>query len=246
MHCNKWRRSSTLVWYLRVTEGETRRSIHRLVQLRQFCVRFIALWSQNGICQTPQSCQFFNRSLFGSLPAVMNLWLWLKKYYLKCKRQKWGFCDESTVWHLATKCAALKLGKPWMSMDLSSESKVPSYVGSTMFGMPHERLARQVHLAAPTGNRSSKDRVEWLHLRRCLVLSWCGASRITWSCCWPCGISNPPGSAVPATLTSHNCRIVNCLIVNCRINVFKRIWGISGKIFLALKTKTRSWQIFVA
>jgi len=31
---------------------------------KQFCVSFIALWSQNGRFQTPQSCQILNRSLF--------------------------------------------------------------------------------------------------------------------------------------------------------------------------------------
>jgi len=45
----------------------------RLVTLTQFCVSFIAGWSQNGSFQTPQSCQFSNRSLFRSLPMVPNL-----------------------------------------------------------------------------------------------------------------------------------------------------------------------------
>ena len=31
---------------------------------------------------------------------------------------------------------------------------------------------------------SSKAKVEWLHLRPCLVLPWCRDSRATWSCCW--------------------------------------------------------------
>jgi len=34
---------------------------------------FMALWSQNGRFQTPQSCQFSNRSLFRSLPMILNL-----------------------------------------------------------------------------------------------------------------------------------------------------------------------------
>jgi len=49
------------------------RLIHGLVKLTQFCVSFIALWPQNGSFQTPQRCQFSNRSLFRSLPMVMNL-----------------------------------------------------------------------------------------------------------------------------------------------------------------------------
>ena len=43
-HCNRWRRSGTLGWYLRVTEGGAKRLMHGLVKLRQFCVSFIALW----------------------------------------------------------------------------------------------------------------------------------------------------------------------------------------------------------
>ena len=60
-------------WYLRVTEGGARRLIHGLVKLTQFCMSFTALWSQNENFQTPQSCQFSNRSLFRSLPMVINL-----------------------------------------------------------------------------------------------------------------------------------------------------------------------------
>jgi len=34
--------------------------IRGLVTLMQFCMSFIAVWSQNGSFQTPQSCQFLN------------------------------------------------------------------------------------------------------------------------------------------------------------------------------------------
>ena len=40
---------------------------------KQFCVSFIALWSQNWSFQTPQRCQFFNPYWFWSSPMVMNL-----------------------------------------------------------------------------------------------------------------------------------------------------------------------------
>jgi len=62
-----------LGWYLRVMEREARRLIHGLLKQTQFCVRFITVWSQSGSFQTPQSRQFLNRSLFRSLPRVMNL-----------------------------------------------------------------------------------------------------------------------------------------------------------------------------
>ena len=50
----------------------------------------------------------------------------------------------------------------------------------------------------------SKDQVEWLHLRPCLVPSWCGSSRTTWDCCWSWGIFGHPGAAAPATLPKGN------------------------------------------
>ena len=56
-----------------MTEFGARILIHGLVKLMQFGVSFIALWSQNGSFQTPQSCQSSNRSLFRSLPIVLNL-----------------------------------------------------------------------------------------------------------------------------------------------------------------------------
>ena len=45
----------------------------------------------------------------------------------------------------------------------------------------------------------TKDQVEWLHLRPCLVPSWCGTSRTTWDCCWSWGISSLHKTAAPAT-----------------------------------------------
>ena len=48
LHCRRWRRSSTLEWYSRVTEVGTKRLIHGLVKATQFCVSFIAPWLRNG------------------------------------------------------------------------------------------------------------------------------------------------------------------------------------------------------
>jgi len=47
---------------------------------------------------------------------------------------------------------------------------------------------------------SSKDQLDWRHLRPCLVPSWCGASRTIWNCCWSRGIPSPSGAVAPATL----------------------------------------------
>jgi len=68
-----------------------------MVKPTQFCVRFIALWSQSVSFQAPKSCHFLNRSLFRCSPMVMSLGQWLKQCYFKCKRQRWHFCEELTV-----------------------------------------------------------------------------------------------------------------------------------------------------
>ena len=74
--------------------------IHGLAKLTHFCVTFTPLWHQNGSFQTPQSCQFSNRSLFQSLPRVMNLGNDRKNIsdILRCKHQRWNFCKKSRVW----------------------------------------------------------------------------------------------------------------------------------------------------
>ena len=89
IHCSRWRRSSALewYWYSRVTEVRTKRLMHGLVKLTQFCVSFIALWWRNGCFQRPQSFQLFNRSFFPSSPVVMNLRWRLKECSLLSKEQ---------------------------------------------------------------------------------------------------------------------------------------------------------------
>ena len=67
--------TTTQPWYVRVTGDGAWKLIQGVAKLTQFCVSFIALWSQNGSVQTPQSCQFFNRSLLRSLPMIMNFGL---------------------------------------------------------------------------------------------------------------------------------------------------------------------------
>jgi len=73
IHCSRWRSSCTLGWCSRATQGRRTRLINGLAKQTQFCVSFNALLSQNRSFQTPQSCQFWNRSLFRSSPMVMNL-----------------------------------------------------------------------------------------------------------------------------------------------------------------------------
>ena len=44
-----------------------------------------------------------------------------------------------------------------------------------------------------SGPKFAKDHVTWLHVRPCLVPSWCGASRTIWDCCWSQDIPVPLG-----------------------------------------------------
>jgi len=64
-------------------------------------------------------------------------------------------------------------------------------------GLVEKVLRSTVYTNGKAAQRSFKDQVAWLHLRSCLVLSWCGASRTIWDYCWSWGISGPPGLLPP-------------------------------------------------
>jgi len=161
--------------------------IHGLVKQTQFCLSFIALWSQNGSFQTPRCCQFINRSFFRSSTTVMNLGLWLKECYRKYKRKRWYFCEEFTAWHFVTKYAAVKFRKSMhIESFLRTERSHPRGVDHVT-RMPQER--------SPSGcthgkaaQRSTKDQMASLYLRPCLAPSWCGVSRAIWDCWKPWSI----------------------------------------------------------
>ena len=105
-----WRRSCTLEWYSQVYGGGTKRFLYGLVKQKQ-----LGKWELSNT----ERCQFLNG--YFSEPY---LWSWLfrqslKECYLMCKPQKWDICIEFTVWHLATKCAAVKFVKLWISIHFS-------------------------------------------------------------------------------------------------------------------------------
>ena len=118
---------------------------------------------------------------------VMNLGSWLKECCPKYKRQGKNFCEEFTAWHLATKCAAMKFTKPWISSHFT-QSKDPSYVGSAMCPeCPGKDFPRQVMLATSTRKQHiGCPRTRWRAATPTLLCpSWRGASRNIWDCCWP-------------------------------------------------------------
>jgi len=79
-------------------------------------------------------------------------------------------------------------------------------IPATLFQPYVQNLPRKISEASLAGynhgkasERSSKDQVEWPHLRRCSGPSWCGPRGTLWDCCWSWGISGPPRAAAPAT-----------------------------------------------
>jgi len=115
-------------------------------------------------------CQFsVLKPVFISIQTYCHelVW-WLKICYFKCKRHTWDFCEEFTVWHFATKCAAVKFVKPWMSNHFS-EQRDHSYVGSAMC----PECPRKHCWLHP--REKDPEVVPWLHLWLGLVQSWCVA-----------------------------------------------------------------------
>jgi len=116
--------------------------------------------------------------------VIMNLESWLNECYLRYKRQRWDFCEEFTLWNFATKCAAVKFVKSWMSNHFSSKNRDLGCDGSILFPecprndwrskscwlKPRERGPEVVQ--EPGGVTASA-----IFLGR----SWHGASRIFWA-----------------------------------------------------------------
>ena len=170
---------------------------------------------------------------------------------MKKKRQRWNVCEEFSVWHFVTKSTGLKSVKPSISGHFP-ESIDPAAVlirpcvqnvpGKNGELSPSGYSLLYTHGKA--GQSLSKGQVAWLHLRTCLVPSWCGASRTIW------GILGPPRAASPVSLpkgksghkksenewvwrpTLNLCiyEIVFCLFAKteCRIQTIEHIWTETG------------------
>jgi len=74
---------------------------------------------------------------------VLNLGLWLEECYLKYKRQKWDFCEESTVRQFATNFAAVKFAEHWMSNHFLEE------ILATLVGPRDQNAPRKTDEAGP-------------------------------------------------------------------------------------------------
>ena len=109
-----------------------------------------SLCGLNGSFQTTQSCQILNQSLFRTSPIVMNLWQWLKECFLK--RKRWNFCEEPTVWHFATKCAAMKFVELWMSSQFLPNTEIKA----TMVHPRDQNTSGKIGQASSAGNTHGK------------------------------------------------------------------------------------------
>ena len=115
---------------------------------------------------------------------------------------------RDSVWHFVTKSTGLKSVNPGKSSHFS-ESRNPSYVSWATC----PKCLRKERWISPSGyslhpthgkaaQNSSMNQVAWLHLRPCLVPSWCRTSKTIWDCCWSWGISSPPIAAVSASVSN--------------------------------------------
>jgi len=141
MYCtSKWQNATTeiqvpwMCWLSRVMEGcdgkikmfknsamrsfslvrvsWTKGMIRRLIWLMQYWIRLIVPWSQKGTFKHRKFCRFKIDLLIRSSPLAMNLG-YERKIAVKYNRKRWDFCEVSTAWNLATKCADVRFAKPW-------------------------------------------------------------------------------------------------------------------------------------
>ena len=94
MHWSRWRRSSTLGCYLRVTGGGGRRLIHGMLKLMQFCVSFFrSVVTKRELSNSPK-LWVVKAAFVLILTCGHESWVMTEKFYLKCKRRRWNFCEE--------------------------------------------------------------------------------------------------------------------------------------------------------
>ena len=99
----------------------------------------IALWAQNGSFQTRQSCRFSNRSLFRSLPMVMNL-VWWPKEFTQVQAPKLGFLRRV---HGVTKWRTEVRLRPVQETSLA-----PPYLNLSVFGIKCPALKNNCDIVA--------------------------------------------------------------------------------------------------
>jgi len=90
---------------------------------------------------------------------ILKLGKWLKEKHLKCKRQRWDFCKEFTMWHFAPKSAAVKFLHLWMSNHFSK-----SGYSATLVRPCVQNFSRKIGRQSPAGythGKRPRSRLRW-------------------------------------------------------------------------------------
>jgi len=138
-----------------VTENGTRRLICGLVEQTRLIVSLIALWSQNGSFQPPQSRQFLHRSLFRSSPMVNGheSWVMTEKILSQVQTTQMGFLRKihSVTLRDQGRNCNIRTALTVESLLRIERSQLRCFGHVTRTS--HKRLARQLLLTTPTGKR---------------------------------------------------------------------------------------------
>jgi len=122
----------------------------RLVKLTQFFMSFIARWSQKGCFKHRKAVSFWI-----SLCSDPDLWSWFLGSDRKApgKAAEIGFFRRVPGVTLRDKVRSCEIRRALKVEPLLRIEGVQIYWFGHLSRMPHERLARQVHLAKPTKKR---------------------------------------------------------------------------------------------
>ena len=120
------------------------------------------------------------------------------------KQNVFFFCEEHTMWHFATKCAAVKFAEPWMSNHFS-ESRHPTNIGSatcpecpTKDGRGKSCRLNPRECGPEVVQGAGGVTTSPTLLGPVLVWSQHNYQKLLLTVTW--GISSPPGAAAPANL----------------------------------------------
>jgi len=111
-------------------EVETKILVHGLVKQTQFCVSFIALWSQNRRFKD-RKLSVFKSVIVPMLMYDHESWVTTEKILSIEQWQWWDICEVFSVWHFVTKSTGLISLEPG-TLSHFSESREPSYISSVM------------------------------------------------------------------------------------------------------------------
>jgi len=156
-------RLSNLTWYLRVTEGRTRRLLHGLVKQTQFCVlRALSLCGdKNGSFKHRKAAGF--KSVFVPILTYGHgSWVMTERVLFQLQATEMGFLRRVHDVTLRDKVRSCEIRKALNVVTLLWIERSQLRWFGHVSRMPQERLARQVLLATPTEKRPrGRPRTRW-------------------------------------------------------------------------------------